>query len=445
MQNYQNTDFNHGFQSGLEGVKPDAYEQFLTNQVQAEWLESRIAEKQSLLQNINERLSALQHNALSVFEQLQYHTVQVSVANKKTERIKVQLFENQQEREQIASRVQDSRNHYSFVVGVLYLIAGFAFVFGDLIISHEIVAYALNIRNNFEAWAFAVGLAMIPVLLKPAYERLIEAPFVNNQNPWSKRIYVFFKVLLVIFSVATLVVLGWFRYEAYKTDRLKQTVNQQIKSLQSQSIDPLAQTPTLSPQVQQQIEAQMKAYDTLNQNLVNSDWALASFVLSGLLFALAGAVCLGIGFPVVGCYWTRWVQLNPAQKRLKKERTELFDALSDAEKILAEHVTQKEILENQYKQNAQVEGLETERKTLAESIEDLQSQWKLMATDSRTAAYNDGYAKGKEIAKSLTKDELEKYLREYLNKAKPADRTVPSRAPKRPHEWLRDAISDSFE
>ena len=65
------------------------------------------------------------------------------------------------------------------LAGIIYLAAGITFIFGDLIISHEIVAYALNIRDNYEAWAFAIGLAMLSVLLKPAYDRLVEQPFIR--------------------------------------------------------------------------------------------------------------------------------------------------------------------------------------------------------------------------------------------------------------------------
>ena len=79
-----------------------------------------------------------------------------------------------------AKRRTKASPDYSLFAGLLFLVAGISFLAGDLIISHEIVAYALNIRNPNEAWAFAVGLAMVSILLKPAYDRLIEQPYQEN-------------------------------------------------------------------------------------------------------------------------------------------------------------------------------------------------------------------------------------------------------------------------
>ena len=111
-----------------------------------------------------------------------------------------QLSENQASINHFTVKRISVAHKYSLFSGLIYLLAGISFVAGDLIISHEIVAYALNIRNNFEAWAFAVGLAMVSVLLKPAYERLIENPYTENPSVRSKRIYAWFKGVTVVFA-----------------------------------------------------------------------------------------------------------------------------------------------------------------------------------------------------------------------------------------------------
>ncbi|MFB0908463.1 MAG: hypothetical protein QMB03_09350, partial [Spirosomataceae bacterium] len=186
---------------------------------------------------------------------------------------------------------------------ILYLLAGVAFVAGDLIISHEIVAYALNIRNNVEAWLFAIGLASLSILLKPAYERLVEQPYLNDYHEKTTRIYGYFQTFLVVFAMGTMVVLGWFRYEAYKTDKLKDGINKQIQALQleSQPIDP--SQPVDNQALILKMDEKLQAFDSLNMTLVNSTWALLSFVLSGVLFAVAGAICLGIAFPILHTFW----------------------------------------------------------------------------------------------------------------------------------------------
>lgn len=126
--------------------------------------------------------------------------------------------------------------------------------------------------------------------------------------------YAWFKVGLAGFAIITLGILGWFRYEAYRTDKMKEAINKSVKNLQL-GATPLDPNSTITPQEQQvllqKIEQQLLRSDELNLGLVNSPWALASFVLSGILFALAGAVSLGMALPVlqnfgtVGCKSTR--------------------------------------------------------------------------------------------------------------------------------------------
>ena len=451
--NYESTDFQHGFTSGLESVDRDTYERYLSSQVNFDWLTARIAEKKEEQQAISGQIESIQQQLSEAFNSLQGHLLNVGVVGKVFDRTKTQVTENQEEINSIQARIQQSLHQYSLMAGLLYLVAGVSFLLGDLIISHEIVAYALNIRDNTEAWAFAFGLAMVSVLLKPAYERLIETPYNEKKTERSRIIYVWFKGILIVFSVATLFILGWFRYEAYKTDKLKQAVNQSIKSLQQQSIDPINPSIAPSAAVQQQMDTQLKNYQILNEKLVNSPWALASFVLSGILFALAGAVCLGIAFPVMQCYWSRWLQLKPALKRLKKEKKLLVSELSATEQALAEHIKAQQILENQLQHLPDTTQLEKVKASLIQAIDELQEKARLAQTDSRIAAFDDGYAKGDNTREWMSDDEYYQFKSSYFTTANLAAKAKASadksffakknvRTPA--HEALRRRISEDL-
>ncbi|MDP5139783.1 MAG: hypothetical protein NWP83_04850, partial [Spirosomaceae bacterium] len=269
-EEYQNEDFQHGFRSGTEDMDKETYEGFLDSQVNYEYFQERIAEKKEEISEINEQVTAVTAEKKELFRELQENTAQVNVLQNKKNHVAKEIGQINEKIEAVEAKKAAHKTPYALFAGILYLLAGIAFVAGDLIISHEIVAYALNIRNNTEAWAFAIGLASLSILLKPAYERLVEQPYLNDYNAKTKRIYGYFQTFLVVFAMGTMVVLGWFRYEAYKTDKLKDGINKQIQALQldSQPIDPTQ--PVDNQALILKMDEKLKAFDDLNMTLVNS-------------------------------------------------------------------------------------------------------------------------------------------------------------------------------
>jgi hypothetical protein len=451
-----NYDFQHGYNNGLEKVTKDTYEGYLSSQVHYEWQTRQIADKQHELTVLETNIEKTKSSYKNVFDQLQNCLLNIGLASKNKKRVDFQLFDNEMFTKILSKKRENSITTNSLLSGLIYLISGIAFIGGDLIISHEIVAYALNIRNNTEAWIFAVGLALVSVLLKPAYERLIESPYSENPSLRNRTIYAWFKGTMVVFATITLFILGWFRYEAYKTDKLKEGINKSIKSLQTQSVDPLNPSAALTVQVQAQIQEKLRAFDTLNQDLVNSPWALASFVLSGVLFAFAGAICLGLSFPVLQSYWFRWFQIDPKIKRLENEKFQLNITLSELEKSMTAYFINKNIFENDIVLLPKIETLELQKENLLQEIKTLKEQTRLSETDARIAAYNDGFAKGEMVRDSIEIEEINQIVRDnYFTTSNLANKAKSSsggnvagfsknKAPLRPFQQLRKMISDDF-
>ena len=450
----ENYDFQHGYHSGLESVEKHTYEGYLSSQVNFEYLTRQLVEKKQELSDVEKVIGVVKIRFKEAYDGLQERLLKVNLASKNKDRIESQVTENGGFIQQFTDKRISVGHKYSLFAGFIYFFAGISFVLGDLIISHEIVAYALNIRNNFEAWAFASGLAMVSVLLKPAYERLIENPYSENPSPRSERVYVWFKGITVVFAVATLFILGWFRYEAYRTDKMKESVNKSIKQLQNQIVDPLNPSAVLPPEVLQQIDSKMKIFDALNEKLVNSPWALASFVLSGILFALAGAICLGIAFPVLQCYWQRWLQIDPKLKRLRKEQKRLTIELQAIETELAAQIIQKNILENDLKLLPSLESLHVQKQNLHEEIKAVENETRLAETDARIGAYSDGFGKGLMVRDVINEDEVSQFVRSnyfdtstlaHKAKSSSGDKAIFSKRPNlRPHQQLRKLISEDF-
>lgn len=458
-EEYYNSDFQHGYLIGVENIRKDKdqeddpYEGYISSHVTYEWLQERLAEKKDEVAKIDAEISETKEKQKTSFDKLQEYIMGVNTHGRKVSLVQDQIDENLANIKRIEGKRNRNESPYSLFAGILYLLAGIAFVTGDLIISHEIVAYALNIRDNYEAWAFAIGLAMLSVLLKPAYDRLVEQPYINEYSPKTKRTYAVFQGFLVAFSVATMLILGWFRYEAYKTDKLKESINKQIKAMQlnSQPMDPTAVNPAENQALIQKMDEQLKAYDKLNLDLVNSPWALMSFILSGVLFAIAGAICLGISFPIMQAYWYNWLQAGPAIRRLKKRNLKLIEELKAAEGELAQQITQKSILENDLALLPNLAELKAERKEILAHIEDMLNRSKVADQDRRINTFDDGLEKGKANRDEMTDEEYEEFRSTSVRQMRNAQDTKTDAGPKvyrnnglRPHQALRKVITEQF-
>jgi len=412
MEPTNHPDFQHGYASGLEGVERTNYEGYLSSQVNTNWLTDRINEKRNELVNLDRHIAQTTEDNRAAYAELQNHTVQVERLSRQVRQHESNREAIEAERDALRERRVKNTPDYSLLAGLLFLVAGISFLAGDLIISHEIVAYALNIRNPNEAWAFAIGLAMVSILLKPAYDRLIEKPYQENPEQNQGK-YERFKIALALFAVLTLAVLGWFRYEAYRTDQLKSAINKSIRQLQLNS-DPTAATQTLDAATLAKIEKQLSESSELNLALVNSPWALLSFVLSGILFALAGAVCLGIALPVLSAFWFRWLQADIKLGKLRRRLKRVEKELSPLEAQLAEQNSRQNVLQHNLDLLADLNELRDQRRALTTELNELLSELKLAQTDSRISNFNDGYGQGEAVRTVLNDDEQRQLRKDRL-------------------------------
>ncbi|QMW06008.1 hypothetical protein [Spirosoma foliorum] len=457
MEPTNNPDFQHGYTSGVEGVNRETYEGYLSSQINTDWLSERIQEKRTELANTERQLTETTDANRTAFATLQAHTVQVERLAKQISQHEADRKTLETERDTLLERRTKAAPDYSLLAGILFLIAGTSFLAGDLIISHEIVAYALNIRNTNEAWAFAVGLAMVSILLKPAYDRLIEQPYQEDPVKNGQR-YGRFKMALAVFSVLTLAVLGWFRYEAYRTDQLKSAINKSVRQLQLNT-DPTAATQTLSPSTLNQIEKQLGQSSELNLALVNSPWALLSFVLSGILFALAGAVCLGIALPVLSAFWFRWLQADIKLWKLRRRLKRVDQQIAPLEAQFAEQLTQQNVLQHNLDLLPSLTELKEQRQTINADLNELFAELKLAQTDSRISNFNDGYGQGEATRTVLSAEEQRQLRKEMLslqnNNRKRTDESRPNGASPtngtngkpqtlRPYQTVRKFLSDEL-
>lgn len=457
MEPTNNPDFQHGYTSGVEGVNRETYEGYLSSQINTDWLSERIQEKRTDLSNTERQLTEATDANRTAYADLQNHVLQVERLDKQVKQKEADRQALETDRDNLRERRTKAAPDYSLLAGILFLLAGISFLAGDLIISHEIVAYALNIRNTNEAWAFAVGLAMVSILLKPAYDRLIEKPYQENPEQNGRK-YERFKIALAVFSVLTLAVLGWFRYEAYRTDQLKSAINKSVRQLQLNT-DPTAATQVLSPSTLSKIEKQLSESSELNLALVNSPWALLSFVLSGILFALAGAVCLGIALPVLSAFWFRWLQADIKLWKLRRRIKRLNKEIAPLDAQLAEQRTRQNVLQHNLELLPNLDELKQQRQAITSELNELLAELKLAQTDSRISNFNDGYGQGEATRSNLSDEEQRQLQKEMLllhnsNRPRSTEPRLNNTSPERPtngkpqglrpYQTIRKFLSDEL-
>jgi Mg2+ and Co2+ transporter CorA len=380
----KNEHYQSGFWNGYFGLSKENYEGYLSEKARYESLSDEISHHQKELESLENAIEKNQDSFDTLFAELTqiHHALDYQISLKK--RRENDLNETNRQIDIYKKESESLRNKNSFLGGILFLLAAFVFILGDLVISHEIVAYALNIKNTVEAWSFAVGLAMVSVLLKPAYDRLIEYPYSQDSTLRSKRVYLIFKILVVIFTIITLCVLGYFRYEAYRTDQLKSNINSTIVALQEDE----------TGQSLKAVEALTKKSDDLSQSLVNSSSGMLAFVLSGVMFAIAGAICLGIAFPILVAYIRIWFQIPMKIRKLDKHRQKQLETIEAIEKEISAQMAIEESRKNKLNNLGQLSSLFEQRKALQQTILDCKKELYRIDVEVKIYEVSMGHEKG---------------------------------------------------
>jgi uncharacterized membrane protein len=263
----------------------------------------------------------------------------------------------------------------SVLYAALYTVAGALFVAGDVIMSREVVANALKLRGAVEPWVFALGLAMLAVLVKPAYDRLVEEPYWHGR----RRPFVVTILASALAALATLWVLGAFRSTAF-------IANAQIQRRAAE----LARTsdPAALAQIQEQIGA-------IQAELMASPLGFWAFVLSGVLFAVAGAICLGIGLRHVRDVVHHRLPMRRERRQARRTRA---DATAEVERLRASRAERRTTLARQRRRLADDLALDTLRAryaTLADRRADLEATLARLEAALRAHAYRRGHALGR--------------------------------------------------
>jgi hypothetical protein len=201
------------------------------------------------------------------------------------------------------------------------LVAALAFISADFIISLTVVSTQLLLDGKiFEDYKifgfnpspliFAVALAAIPFLLKPAYDRLIEQPYKLNKNK------IYFNVLIILVALTALGLLintGFVRLKDFEDFNTMQATNVIVSGGgMGLGLPPEPPVPSSPEKPEYFIPFVV--------------------VVSGVLFAFGGAILLGMGLPElrkrVKRAWLKIVlKINHRKIRIAEKKIEKLQEL----------------------------------------------------------------------------------------------------------------------
>lgn len=282
----------HGHIDGAFAGDEKAFTAYIESRVRVNDLEQKIHRETEQRKRWQDELDlVLEHQA-----RIAQDRVLLSELESQEQIAKEELVTAETKLEELKKRAAETSSKGSILHAVLYSIAGVAFFLGDVVVSYEVVSQALRLGSGegiglAERWGFAIAIACLTFVLKPAYERLCE----KHYREGAERVFRWVILIAAVLVAGTLMMLGSLRAEYVET------VTQATQSTSGGWLDKPAEIVT---------------GDDVNDegSATPSTLTVVAFMATSLLFAVAGAICLGIGTHD----WREWYHVRrPIRRQLR--------------------------------------------------------------------------------------------------------------------------------
>lgn len=320
-------------------------------------------------------------------------------------------------------KIMSIKSDYNLLAGLIFFLFALVFIVADYAICLNIVADALKIglvegRKTMISHLFAFAMSGLAVALKPAYDRLVEKPYQESQK---KKAFTWFILLLSGSVIVMLLCLGAFREENIAT------MNKLLTNNGSAELE----------------------------NLQDSTYARVGIISSTVLFAIAGAICLGISLPVIHknfrILWNRF-RIKTSQTSEMRIAEKLSLVLSSQAEVDSE-LTNIDRKISYWKKHADVdETIEDKRKL----IHLYQHGERIQNAERSKSIYLAGYERGEKLIGNTSRDWIIDKIFDSNSPGSGSDFTDPKILPgvkkdngiskrTRPFVALRRMIAGSFK
>lgn len=316
--------YKHGFTNGLYKIPADRdkFENFIDASNEVKRVEDEIKSSQLRLQKLESEY------ILEVAEKDKNEEVHFN-AQYSIEKLNVQIEESKEnlacQKKREADLVNQKLNllpEYAWLPALIFMIAGFVFIAGDITITQQITSWGYDMKET-EGWIFATGLAFTAFLIKPLIDRMLEKVY-HKSGGQLKRAYRIVLVSITVVGLVMIVILGQFRSDA------------QIAKARLDEID--ARTEKMKDINSPEYKNAEKQRDQISQSLYTAEPGILGIILSGVVFAIGGAICLSIAFPsltnLINRYWilpTRIARLRIKIRHIQRHLDELRARMAESE------------------------------------------------------------------------------------------------------------------
>ena len=397
--------FPHGVLDAQIGIDKSAFQEQSEGGTEYESVNGKVNE----LEKKQSTASALKDELIDLFGRREL----TSLWDKQIAENKAKIEELKDIVASLKLKIKDIILENSLLALVLMLVAALAFISADFIISLTVVSTQLlldgEIFGDFKIFGFnpspfifALALAAIPFLLKPAYDRLIEQPYKLNKNK------IYFNVLIILITLAAfglLVNTGFVRLKDFED--LEKIEEIDANSNGGMDLDPIKPAVTPSPEKPEYFIPFV-------------------VVVSGVLFAFGGAILLGMGLPELRKRVKRaWLKIV-----LKINHRKIRIAEKKIEKLLELHA----FYDRDEAKHCQGLSLDEKWKILMEEMERTEAdlaEFKKLRTEKLKHYKSKIHDYGHQMATEFSESKLKKQGLHYINQ----------KASPRPYILLRNNIS----
>lgn len=304
--------YEQGIMDGLLGTPTHNVEYFIDafhrrsfSEKSIELLQSEVKELLEKKTAAKAKLEQLANDKCAKEAQAAAHDIQITYLRN------IQTFwkEKIAEGKENAEAIKSMRGDYGMFAGLIFFFFALLFIAADYTICLTIVANTLKIglvggKATLTSHLFALAMSGLAVVLKPAYDRLVEKPYRTERG---KKVFSWVILIMAISVIMMLFTLGVFREEAA-------SVMAQGASRSQPTIGPNGNV-IMPPQV-----------------TISHGWAAKFGIISStILFAIAGAICLGISIPIFHQnYRNVWNRLR--RRRWHKREQGLLKQIAEEEK-----------------------------------------------------------------------------------------------------------------
>jgi hypothetical protein len=428
--------YEHGITNGLLSVPPETFESFIHYYYLEIDRDRQINNTKEEISNLGESYKAAKSKRIellsTLLKQKAEHGAIILKSSEIDNKLKFLEYKLTRAKEIITELKTNTKTDYSLFAGIIYFVFALLFIGADFGIALNIVATNLQIGTttdtegvahiSYIAYMFAIAIAGLSVVLKPAYDRLIEKPY---QDGKAKRTFAVFIIICSLLVLAMLVSFGIFREEIIS------------KGLAIQDV---------STNIDAELEPKAESIGN-NSSSMASGFAIVS---STFLFAIAGAISLGISVPIIyKSYRITWNNLRQKLWNAKIFETSATKLSVETDRLNSEAAIK--LVEEQVADLQDELGFKEIVRDKTELLQVLIGSRLNKIVEKNKAIYQDGYNRGSKL-KGKVPDE---WLNETVISNTQYDNSIPStsvpattsgsQSRTRPFVALRRIISRNFK